>query len=256
MQNIPFILTRIAFLAVFLCLAGTTALAAPEIHWYLAASLTKPAKEIVHHFNQQEKECEVFPIVGGSGQLLSKISMAKIGDLYSPASAEFLAKTRALGLVADSRVLLAQTPVFGISVPGKQKISTFEDLTTRIVKIALGNPKTMALGNTYLKIEQKMGADLTSQIRRNKIVEAINVNQVVSYLLLGVVDAGLIFDTVAHANSLSYVSIPEEYNVKTRAYMIRLTFSKSENQHCVNRLVSYVFTRGDIFSKYGFKLDQ
>jgi molybdate transport system substrate-binding protein len=246
-------INRLALTA-FICLAGSALLVAGDIHWYLAASLAKPAKEIVSQFNRQGQACEVFPIVGGSGQLLSKISMAKIGDLYSPASTEFFDKTKSLGLVADFKVLLLQTPVFGLSTAGKNKISSFQDLTARSVRIALGNPKTMALANSYLKIEQKMGPALTRELRRNSIVEAINVNQIVSYVLLGVVDAGLIFDTVARANDIPYVDIPEEYNVETKAYLIRLTTSPNENKACLNKFDDYIYTRDDIFSKYGFQL--
>ena len=235
---------------------GNTMSMAGEIHWYLAASLSKPAKEIVAQFNRQMQECQVFPIVGGSGQLLSKISMAKIGDLYSPASTEFFAKSRSMGLVANYKVLLFQTPVFGLSTSGQKKISTFQDLTAHSVKIALGNPKTMALANSYLKIEQKMGPTLSRELRRNAIVEAINVNQIVSYLQLGVVDAGLIFDTVARANNIPFVRIPEKNNVETRAYLIRLTFSQKSNQHCLNQLENYIHARDDVFSKYGFQLSK
>lgn len=228
--------------------------AAVEIQWYLAASLTKPAREVVHLFNQREKSCAVIPIIGGSGQLLSKIMLARTGDLYTPASVEFLDKTRAAGAVTEFHLLLTQTPVFGLSKSGAKKISSFEDLTLKNIKIALGNPKTMALGNSYLKIEKSMPQETARQIRDNLRVEAVNVNQIVSYLKLDVIDAGTIFDTVAKVHRIPYVLIPKKYNIETGAYLIRLVYSKAPNRPCLNRFVHFIFDQTDIFSKYGYQL--
>jgi len=236
-------------------LAGINLYAA-EIQWFLAASLSKPAREIVNQFNIQAEDCAVLPVVGGSGQLLSKITLSKKGDLYSPASVEFLQRAQTLGIVADSRLLLKQFPVFGLSTVGAQKISSFEDLTAQHIKIALGNPKTMALGNSYLKIEKKMAPALAAQIRRNTKVEAINVNQIVSYLLLGVIDAGTIFDTVAKANRIPYITIPKEYNVETSSYLIRLIYTKKRNRSCVAQFLKFIVVQDDTFSKFGFRLNK
>jgi len=60
-----------------------------DIYWYLAASMTKPAKEIVARFNEEHKD-KILLITGGSGELLSKIYAAKRGDLYTPAEESFL----------------------------------------------------------------------------------------------------------------------------------------------------------------------
>jgi len=197
---------------------------AGEIYWYLAASMSKPGKEVVTRFNQTSDGTRVLLIIGGSGQLLSKIELARKGGIYSPASASFLEKAQAKGLVKQHRLLLYQTPVFGLSKSGQTRVQTFNDLQRPGIQLALGNPKTMALGASYLKIEKKMGSGLSGRIRLNSRLQAINISQIVNYLRADIVDAGLIFDSVARANQLEYVEIPAEYNFQNAAFLIRLDF--------------------------------
>ena len=83
-------------------------------------------------------------------------------------------------------------------------------------------------------------------------IYALSVAQIVNYVLSGAVDAGLVFDSVAKANNLSYVKIPEEYNVPECAYLVTLkscTYTKN-----VNFFEKYIYQNTNIFKKYGFKL--
>ncbi|MBT4262967.1 MAG: solute-binding protein [Deltaproteobacteria bacterium] len=226
---------------------------AGDLYWYLAASMAKPGKEIVSHFNQKQAPARVFLILGGSGQLLSKIELARRGDIYTPASAGFLKKAREKKLVKSQRLLLYQKPVFGLSGSGRSKINTFSDLSRPGLKLALGNPRTMALGATYLQIEEKMGRALSGQIRANSQLEAINISQVVNYLRSDVVDAGIIFDTVAQANGLSYIEIPERFNILSKSFLIRLVCSTAEEAD-LERFETFILTQHQTFNKYGFQL--
>ena len=63
-----------------------------------------------------------------------------------------------------------------------KKISVWDDLLNPGVRIGLGNSKTMALGRSYEKIKEKMGTKLTGKIDANKVVEGVNVSQIVNYL--------------------------------------------------------------------------
>jgi molybdate transport system substrate-binding protein len=226
---------------------------AGDLYWFLAASMAKPGKEIVFRFNQEFAPSHVYLIIGGSGQLLSKIELARRGDIYTPASAGFLEKAREKKLVKSQRLLLHQKPVFGMSRSGATKIKTFRDLVRPGRRLALGNPKTMALGATYLEIEKKMGSKLSSQIRDNSQLEAINISQIVNYLRADVVDAGILFDTVARANGLEYIEIPERFNTLSQSYLIRLACATSKEED-LDRFEAFVFSQHQSFRKYGFQL--
>ena len=224
---------------------------AADLYWYLAASMTKPGQEMVETFNRGDHPFAVILITGGSGQLLSKITAAGKGDLYTPAAISYVAKTDSLGLLKSHSSLIVQTPVFALSAGGKEKIQTWSDLTKSGMRIGLGNPKTMALGRSYLQIQEKMGPELTGQFSRNKVVEAVNVSQLINYLKADIVDAGIAFDSTAKANNLSYIEIPAAYNHPEIAPLIRL---KSEANEENSRLfIDFINNNLAIFEKHSFR---
>lgn len=194
------------FTAVFVVFAHvftSSSAAAADLYWYLAASMTKPGKEIVDLFNQGEHPFCVILVSGGSGQLLAKISSSRKGDLYTPAAMDYVKHVEKIGLLRSFVPLIVQTPVFALSASGKQKIRSWDDLTAAGVRIGLGNPKTMALGKSYEVIKEKIGAELTEQIAANKVVEGVNVSQIINYLKTDIIDAGIAFESTAKANNLS-----------------------------------------------------
>ncbi len=245
MKKTSFVFTAIVFLF------GANSYGS-DIYWYLAASMAKPGREVVAKYNERKPSARVFLILGGSGQLLSQLHLSKKGDFYTPASADFLKKAMDSGIVKRSRLLLEQKPVFGLSKSGVGKIASFADLTKSGVKIALGNPRTMALGNTYLRVESKMFRETAEKIRNNTIVEAISVSQIVNYIHADIVDAGTIFDTVAEANGIRYVEIPESFNQRNSAYLARLVYS--DPAHDLRKFEHFIFDQSAIFAKYGFSL--
>ena len=239
--------------AIFCVLAFAPAAfaAKKEIVWYVAASMTKPAQVMVDKFNAENKDMEIVLNVGGSGELLSKITASKVGDFYTPASTSFLKRCEDAGLITKATPLLQQVPVFGLSKSGVTKIKTFEDVAKPGLKVALGNPETMASGKTWVEIEKKMPADLVKGIRSNTQVEALNINQVQNYITSDVVDTGLIFDSMAKNGKIPYVEIPVEYNIPETSHLVQLNTSKN-NQADLDKVQKYIFDNFSIFADAGY----
>lgn len=230
---------------------GAGNLVAAELYWYLAASMTKPGKEIVRMYNGLGRD-QVYLIIGGSGQILNKLIASGKGDIYTPASEAFMKKAEQHGIVKQKRLLLEQTPVFGLSKNGAKNIKSFEELIHSDCQFGVGNPKTMALGNTFLKISKKMEPSVAELIKKKTVIKAINISQIVNYLKTGTIEAGTIFDSVARANKMSYIEIPDRYNIKVKAFFIKLTTGHSSQQ--VDAFENYVYNSNAIFNKYGFQL--
>lgn len=223
-----------------------------ELYWFLGASMIKPGKEIVQKFNSENKNIKVVLIPGGSGQLLSKILASGKGDIYTPASKYFLDKALKARIVKSYNKLLEQKPVFGLATKLDGKKITFNDLVTKNYKLAVGNPKAMALGQIFIEIKKRMGSKLSAQIKKNEYVYAVSVSHIVNYVLTGVVDAGLMFDTVAKANDISYVDVPSKYNVPECAYLV--TLKSCTNTKNARIFGKYIRQQADIFKKYDFEL--
>ena len=99
-----------------------------------------------------------------------------------------------------------------------------------------------------------MPSSVAAQIRNKTIIKAVNVSQIVNYLKTGAIGAGTIFDSVARANRMAYIEIPDRYNVKVRAFFMKLTTGKSPK--AVEDFEAYVFSHAAVFEKYGFKLEK
>jgi len=222
-----------------------------DIYFYVAAAMTKPAKEIADIYNKKS-ENKVIVITGGSGQILNKIIFSEKGDLYLPASSYFHKKAMDKGIVKKYWPLLYQIPVFGLSKSGEKKIKNFEDLYRKNVKIALGNKNTMALGKIYENIEKKMTPEIIKGIRKNQVVEAVNISQIVSYLHANTVDAGIIFDSVARVNNFKFINLPADASIKEEAIISLLKYSK--NPSLAEEFAKYVLNHKEVFKKYGFSV--
>ena len=222
-----------------------------HLYWYIGAAFIKPSKEIVKLFENKNKDADIILIPGGSQILLQKILLSKKADLYMP-GAEFYEKAAAKkGVVLKSVDFIKQTPVFGISKNAEKRINNLYDLCKKDIKIALGNDKTMALGKLYKKIEKNFPERLKNCIEENCVIKAINVAQIANYIKMNVVDAGILFKSVAKVFHIKIINIPEKYLVVDRSPLILLKFSK--NREKADKFFNFILKNKNIFKKYGYQ---
>ncbi len=223
-----------------------------SLYWFVAASLSKPSKALAEKFNGEEHSFKVMIISGGSGELISQITLSGKGDLFTPASDEFLTIVKDKKMVKSYAKFIKQTPVFALARKYDSKEITFDELVNGNYKIAIGNPRTMAMALTYQAIEKKMPKDISEKIRKQEYGSPLDVNQSLSYLEMNTLDAALIYDTMASNANLEYIRIPKAYNVDAYAYLVALT-SESSDKH-TKEFISFIFKNKNIFSKYGYSL--
>ncbi|MDY6821606.1 MAG: molybdate ABC transporter substrate-binding protein [Deferribacterota bacterium] len=224
---------------------------AENIYWYLAASMTKPSEIIVDKYNKTHKD-KIILITGGSGQLLNKILLSKKGDLYTSANKKYFDKAINKDIIEYGEKFLMQIPVFGISKRAENKISKFNDLLKPNIRVAIGNPETMALGTIYEnKIKINMPKDMADKIDKNTIINPVNISQSVNYIQTMTVDAALIFSSVAKVNNIKYIEIPQKFNVNATAYTGVLKTSK--NKKLAKSVFQYIKDNIHIYENFGFK---
>lgn len=250
------VLAKLSCLLIIMAFALTAlapcALAAKkEFIVYLAASMTKPAKTMADKFNAEHDDMEILLNIGSSGELLSKMETARMGDFFIPASDSFLQQAMEKDMIAETRPFLRQWPVFCVSKSGAEQIKNFDDLAKPGLKIAVGNPKTTALGQNWAIIETKLPAEQAKAIRDNMTVEAAQANQIVQYINTDVVSAGLLFDSIAQANGFTYVEIPAEINVPETSHLAVLNFTKNTPEDLA-KVQQYIMDNIDIFEKAGY----
>ena len=96
-----------------------------------------------------------------------------------------------------------------------------------------------------------MGTELSDNMNANKVVEGVNVSQIINYLKTGIIDAGIAFDSTARANKLQYISIPTAYRHQEIAPLIRLKCES--NKINSNLFTGFIFDNMSIFEEHGFR---
>ena len=240
----------IIFAAVFLILFSYSA-RSTQLYWFSASAVKKPSQKIADMFNKTHSD-KVVVIAGGTGQILQQMILSKKGDIYGCLDPKFFKMAQKKGLVESYVKFIKLIPVFGVSKEAEKRIRSFKDILKKGIKIAAGNPKTMALGKTYLYILNKLPENMRQKLKNNVKIEAINISQIVNYIKMNSVDAGLIFAAVAKINNIQYVSIPKQYNKIKTGYLAEMKFGK--NQKAKNRLFNFILKHLNVYKQYGYKI--
>lgn len=205
----PFPLQIFIFIAVIASVAILPA-DAGELHVLAGAGLRQPVDQLAREFTEQTGH-RVATDFGGSGQLLAKIKAASRGDIFIPGALFYIEKLKAADKVQSQRSIVYHTPVIGVNVKQKAKITRFEDLAEPGLRLAMGDPKAMAFGRTAETICEKSGRK--AEIDKNVVVYGATVKQLALYVAQGNVDAAIIgrADAVQNRDRIAMVTIPEAY---------------------------------------------
>ena len=199
------ILTALSFIVLSLASAS-----ASEIHLFAGAGLRLPLDRLVEEF-QQETRCRVAVDYDGSGRLLARITASGLGDLFMPGSFFYIETLQARGNVRSWRPVVAHTPVIAVNKSRAERITRFEDLARPGLRLALGDPKAMALGKTTATILERSG--LKDKILANVVVYGATVKQLALYVAEGNVDASIVgrTDAFQFRVRVNMIPIPEDY---------------------------------------------
>nr|WP_320191481.1 molybdate ABC transporter substrate-binding protein [uncultured Desulfobacter sp.] len=183
---------------------------ADELFLYAGAGLRKPTDKIIAQFEQKTGH-KVIVDYGGSGKQMVKYQTVLRGDLFMPGSYFYIDKLKEKGMVlSDSQVVL-HTPVIAVNKRGNHAVKTLDDMAAPGIKLAMGDPKAMALGRTSMEIIKNAG--LEKQFLDNVAVYGATVNQLTLYVVQGAVDAAIVARANAfmHQDSLDIYEIPTTY---------------------------------------------
>ena len=184
---------------------------ADELFLYAGAGLRKPTDKIITQFEQKTGH-KVIVDYGGSGKQMAKYRTALRGDLFMPGSYFYIDKLKEKGLVlSDSQVVL-HTPVIAVNKKGDHAVKTLADMAAPGIKLAMGDPKAMALGRTTMDIIKRAG--LEKQFLDNVTVYGATVNQLTLYVVQRAVDAAI----VARANAFVHQDTLDMYEIPTTCY--------------------------------------
>ncbi len=242
-----------------LSLSASTFAATPktEIIVSAAASLTETMNELIEMYKKVKPDVTITPTYGSSGSLQQQIEQGAPVDIFisaSPKQVDALAKQ---GLILkDTRKNIVENKVVLIVPKSTKGITQFEDAATdKIKQIALGEPSSVPVGQYSEEIFTALG--ILDKIKP-KAVYAKDVRQVLTYVEMGEVDAGIVYATDATiSKKVTVIASAPEGTHKPVIYPAAVVKTSAQPQ-VAKTFLAWLSSAdaSKVFVKYGFTVVQ
>ncbi|PKN87595.1 MAG: molybdate ABC transporter substrate-binding protein [Chloroflexi bacterium HGW-Chloroflexi-8] len=243
--------------------ARTTNTVAPtQITVLAAASLTESFTEIGKRFEEANSGVTVVFNFAGTQELFQQIEQGIPADVFASANAKYMNDSVSAGYVDEAgRVIFAKnalTVIHPNANPGELKI--LADLSKPGLKIVIA-AKEVPVGKYTNEFLDNTSQDTTlpENFKENFLANVVsyenNVKGVVSKVVLGEADAGIVYFTDVTGDALTelgMIEIPSDLNV-IASYPIA-TLKSSQNVAFAQAFVDYVLSDvgQGILKNYGF----
>jgi len=188
-----------AFIPIFLVLLalimnlGISCSPSPSTLSVFAAAGAKPVlDEICQEFGEQCKT-KVEISYGGGGEVLNQMVLSRSGDVYVAPEQRFMESAGEKQAIDPETIksVAYMIPVIAVPKGNPKDVQTLADLARPGVRVAITRPETTLLGKYAPEIFQKAG--LTEAIGKNIVTQAARPDNLLTMLVMGQVDAGIIW---------------------------------------------------------------
>jgi molybdate transport system substrate-binding protein len=187
------------------------------------------------------------------------MELARSGDVYVAPEQSFMEKATEKQLVFPETIIsmASMVPVIAVPLKNPQGIEKLEDLARPGVEVAITRQETTLLGKYAPEIFEKAG--LAEAIGKNIVTEAARPDSLLTMLVMGQVDAGIIwnFYGVQAADEISVIYLaPEQLTGigEMQAAMTAFATDQDEAQRFIDFLISD--EAKEIFESMGYIVDE
>jgi len=155
---------------------------------FAGSAVKPPLDEIAKKYSIQ-CDCKINVSYGGSGFVLSQMELSERGDIYFPASPDFMekAKKKKIVLPETEKKIAYLIPVINVQKGNPKGIKTLADLEKPGIRIAVGNPQSVCIGLYAVEIMEYNG--MLDRIWNKIAVSVESCEKVAAVLAIGTVDA-------------------------------------------------------------------
>jgi molybdate transport system substrate-binding protein len=238
---------------------ATTTSATQTLTVDAAASLTASFSDIGEQFEAANPGTRVALNFAGSQQLRTQIEQGARVDVFASADTKNMNPLKSQGLVSDPQIFTRNRLIVIMPKSNPANVKTLKDLAKPGLKLDIADA-SVPVGNYTLQALDKLSADpaygagFKTQVLSHVVSKETDVKQVVSKVLLGEADAGVVYTTDAQAalDKLTTIDIPDQFNI-IAVYPIAVVKS-SANPTLAYKFVDYVLSADGqaILEKYGF----
>ncbi|MFC1874805.1 molybdate ABC transporter substrate-binding protein [Chloroflexota bacterium] len=183
----------------------------PTLTIFAAAAARSPLDEICQQFEEQYK-ASVEINYGGGGEVLSQMVLSQSGDVYIAPEQRFMETAKEKQAIDPETIksIAYMVPVIAVPKSNPNNITSLADLAKPGIRVAVTRPETTLLGNYAPEIFQKSG--LAEEIKNNIVTEAARPDNLLTLLMMGQVDAGIIwhFYQVQAAEYIEAIFLPAD----------------------------------------------
>ncbi len=217
-------------------------------------SASKPAMEEAAQAFTETTGIKVYLNFSGSGIMLSQMKISKSGDLYMPASPDYMLKAERDGVVEPEsvRIISYLVPAILVQAGNPKNIQTLSDLAGPGIEVAIGNPEVVSIGRYAVEI--LVHNDLIAELEPNIVTHAENVAKLISLIALKSVDAALGWRVGAGWNDTIDVVYLEPEQIPRLSYIPGAISTYTEDRESAQQFLDFLVSpQGqEIFGKWGY----
>ena len=229
--------------------------AAKELLLFCGAGIRPPVEQIVEAF-RREYGVEIVTDYAGSEILISKIKLARQGDLYMPGDKHYVEQADREGMILSQQSVCYFVPTILVRKGNPKNIHGLQDLLADGLKLGLGDAKACAIGRKTKQIFARN--DIAwEDIEKNVVFQSLTVNELGMQIQAGSLDAVIVWDAIAsyYSENGTEVPIPVEENVISTVNIGILTFTKDRS--LAEEFVKFAASQSgqDIFKQHNYRIE-
>jgi len=218
-----------------------------------AGAASKPALAELGAKYEAETGVKVSITFGGSGAVLTQFSQEQYGDVYVPGSDDFMGKAEKKDAVLSGRtVLVYLVPAICVAKGNPKNVRELKDLARSDVRVVLGQPKSVCLGDIAESILVETG--LADKVKPRVASYASSCEEVLNQLVLGEADVVIGWDVFARQQpgKVEMIPLPKELARPRNIPASVIKWSKQpEEAKAFIKYLTSAEAQG-VFSKHGY----
>lgn len=228
MKPIALLLTTLALTLPIGCQGVPGNPASEEITVFAAASLHEALSFAAGRFEQQHPGVKIILNFAGSQQLAQQLAQGAQADVFVSANLQQMENAVAAGRVEAKKARLFAENRLVIIFPkdGVSPLRSVVDLSRPELKLVIAAEEVPAGGYTQEFLRKaaedpEYGESFQDAVLRNVVSYEENIRAVLSKVLLGEADAGIVYasDIVGGKRNIGILDIPAEINVRASYYI-------------------------------------
>ncbi len=218
-------------------------------------SVSKPAIEEVAQVFEQRTGIRVYLNFGGSGTMLSQMKLSQGGDLYIPASPDYMVMAEDGGVVEPEsmKIIAYLVPAILVQAGNPKDIQTLSDLAKPGIKVGIADPQSVSIGLYAYEILEYNS--LLPEVAENIVTYGESYGKMVHLVALRALDAviGWRVSSQWQPNTIDVVYLKPK-QIPRLSYISGAISSFTENRDGAQRFLDFlVSAEGQaIYSRWGY----